>query len=186
MSLEVVKIAVDSYDSYTKGIKQIDTDHYYIHAGKKFKYSENFSLATTATKVISFTTPDTKTIHYRPDIISCSADKLRIQLFEGDTVTGGTNKLTSIFNQNRGSSATTTMTLFSTGTTQSVQGTDILSLYIGGGTNVGGTSAGNNISQAEEIVLKTETTYSLLFTNNSSNTNVVNVVIAWYEEALLN
>ena len=173
------------YDSFTRAFKLIDTDHYYIHEGQKYSYSEKFTLGTEETKVISFTTPSTASgleIHFRNDITSTSADKVTIELYEEDIITGGSDKLSNLYNYKRNSSETTNMQLFKSGTTQSIPGTVILTSFIGGGTNAGSNKAGATTDQKEERVLKVNTTYSLKYTNDSSGDNVINTIITWYEE----
>lgn len=175
------------FDSFVSALKGIDIDHYYIHQGKKFYYSENISLNAAATKVITFKTPTLATgkeIHFRNDMVDTSGDKVLIQLFEGDVISGGSDKLTSVFNYNRKSTNTTTMQLFKTGTTQSTPGTIILNDYVGGGTGVGQSKTGSKTTQKEERVLKNDTIYSLLYTNNSGSSNVINTIISWYEETI--
>ncbi|MFX1499418.1 MAG: hypothetical protein ACFFDH_00485 [Promethearchaeota archaeon] len=182
MSNFLTNVAQSIWDEFVGGIKQIDTDHYYIHEGKKFCYSQNQSINAAATYAISFTTPaDTTEIHWRPPIVVSSGDKLKIELYETDAPTGGVDKSSSVFNYNRNSSTVTTLQMFKNGTTKTA-GTAILTDYIGGGTNVGGNSSGGTTLQKEERVLKQNTTYTLLLTNGSAATNIVNVILSWYEE----
>lgn len=178
-----LKTLIKSLDNLTNSNKTIDNDHNYIHLGKLFTYCENFDLATTATKIFTFTTPSTLyDIHYRPAIVSTSADKLKIEVIEEATISAsGTNKLNSIFNSNRQSSKTTNMQTFASGSSIT-GGTVILIDYIGGGTGVGQSRSGSAVGQANEIVAKQNKVYAIRFTNGSSGTNTVNVKIQWYEE----
>lgn len=173
------------FSSVVNGLKGIDVDHSYIHEGIKFEYSENFTLGTGTSKIISFTTPTTvsgKSVHFRPELVSTSADKLKIELYEGDVISGGSDKLTSIYNYNRQSTTTTSMQLFKTGTSQSTPGTKLLTSYIGGGTGVGQSKSGSETGPREEKLLAINTTYSLKFSNGSSGDNIINVIVSWYEQ----
>lgn len=181
-----LKNLIHTIDNITRSLKTMDNDHNYIHMGKSFTYHEYFTLATTAVKIFAFTTSITKDFHYRPETVSCSADKLLIELIESPVIAGGTNKLTSIFNRNRKSSNVSTMQTLTSGSTISVDGTTIVTSYIGGGTGVGQSRSGSETGVANEVVLKNNTIYAIRITNNSSTDNVVNIIMKWYEEDLYN
>lgn len=188
----LIYVAEKVFDTFVNGFRNIDTDHYYIHAGKKFGYGEIVTLGAGATRLITFTTPSVasgKQVHYRPALITTSADKLTIELIENNFVNGsGTNKLTSIYNFNRSSSNTTAMQFFNVGETETTPGIVILPDYIGGGTATGGGSGGNRQGsgneQQEERVLKVNTNYSVKLTNGSAGNNVVKIFMNWYEESV--
>lgn len=171
------------YDGNTFSMKTEDVGDYYICQGHRFGYSEKFTIGAGGNKCISFKTPTASghSIHYIPNIIACSADKLTIQLFEGDVISGGSNVLASVFNYNRQSSNATEMQSFLTGTTQSTPGTSILSRFIGGGTGVANTESGGSTSEREKRVLKVDTIYTLKLTNDSENSNIINVQFSWIE-----
>lgn len=182
----LVEVARKVFDTFTNSIGFIDTDHKYIHQGKKFFYGENVSLLTTASRLWTFTTPSVasgKEIHWRPPSVNCSADKVKIELIENNFVNGtGTSKLTSIYNYLRKSTNISKMQFFNSGETETTPGTTLFPDYIGGGTNVGGTSSGGSNKQQEEIVLKINTNYTVKVTNGSGSTNIININFSWYEE----
>jgi len=179
-----LKSLIKALDNLTNSNKIIDNDHNYIHLGKLFVYNEKFDLATTASKVFAFTTPNgTYDIHYRPSIVSSSGDKVYIELLEASTLSApGTNKLTSVFNMNRRSTRTTNMQTFASGATINAAGTMIKSNFIGGGTSVGGKVAGDSVGVQNEIVLKSNTIYCVRITNDSGSTNTIHLQMQWYEE----
>lgn len=178
-----IKNLIKALDFLTNSLKIMDNDHNYIHEGKLFTYNEKFDLATTATKIFAFTTPNGDLdIHYRPAIIESSADKVYVEFIEAPTISAaGTNKLTSVFNMNRKSSRTTSMQTFASGSSIT-GGTVIKTNFIGGGTNVGGNVSGGSIGVENEIVLKQNTIYAVRVTNGSSNTNTIHIQLQGYEE----
>lgn len=179
-----LKSLIKTIDNLTHSLTTMDNDHNYIHQGKLFTYHEYFTLATTAVKIFAFTTSSTKDFHYRPELISSSADKLLIELIELPTITGGTNKLTSIINRNRKSSNTSTMQTLTSGSTISVEGTTIVTSYIGGGTGAGQNRSGSETGVENEVILKNNSIYAIRITNNSTTDNVVKMTMNWYEEDL--
>lgn len=79
-------------DPKTNMISQVTGDHRYIHEGAAFSISETIpSLAAAASSYIGFTTPATATkeIHFRPSVISSSANIVRAEIYEAASFTGG-------------------------------------------------------------------------------------------------
>lgn len=174
---------IKAIDLITGSMKSIDSDHAYIHQALFYSYSEQNTIATGTSRFIAFTTPNgTYDIHYRPSIISASADKLTIKLYEGSVITGGSNVLTSVRNHNRKSTKTTNMQTLVTGTAHTTPGTLLLTDFIPGGTGVGQARSGASTGQENEWVLKHNTVYVLELANGSSEDNIVDVIMNWYEE----
>lgn len=188
MSNFITNVVQNVFSSFVNAIKNITIDHHYIHQGKKYLYLiDAQTISTGSTYAVSFITPSVasgKQIHWRPPKASCSADKLKISLFEGDAYTGGSDGSSSVYNRNRSSSNETAMQAFVYGSSH-VNGDKIDQDYIGGGTGVGGTSSSGNSPDSEELVLKVNTKYTLLHSNGSSGDNIVNVKLSWYEEDVL-
>jgi hypothetical protein len=176
---------IEAIDFLTNSLKIVDNDHEYIHRGKLFIYNEKFDLATTASKTFAFTTPATLLdIHYRPEIITTSADKVLTELIEAPTISAaGTNKKASVFNANRKSSLNTAMQTFASGSTIA-NGTVIHTSFVGGGTGVGATTSGSATGVKNELVLANNTIYAVKVTNSSSNTNTIHIQMQWYEEEI--
>lgn len=170
----------------TDGTRTIDTDHGYIHEGKLFTAPVFISaLAAAGSNKITILTPSVasgKYIHYRPALISTSGDKVSVDLYEASSGNSGGSDVTAI-NRNRVMSSTaTTMQAIKSGVTVTTNGTLIDKQYIGGGTNVGGSSQGGTIGQEHEMVLKQNTLYTIVVTNGSSASNNILVTLKWYEE----
>lgn len=167
-------------DFVTNGVTTITTDHSYIHQGVGFEAYLKFTLAAGASKVISLTTPATPTyVHYRPTRIVTSADKVTMIAAEGATVTSGTT--ISANNHNRNSSITAKSVL-KDAPTVSVAGTAFAQVFLGGGTGVGSTRSGAETKEENEYVLKPATTYTITVTNDSTESNIIQINAFWYEE----
>lgn len=182
-----LKNLLNAKDPLTHALKTIDSDHYYIHHGLMYSYSEYFTLTTGTSRFIAFKTPASLyDIHYRLTQLDASADKARVNLYEGSVITGGSDKLTSLFNHNRQTSKTSAMQSFVSGTAHSTPGTLILYGYVPGGTSVGQSRNGASTGQRNEWVLDRDTIYVVEIINGSSGDNIINIVINWYEETAYN
>lgn len=164
----------------TNAFKQIDVDHSNIHEGELYENSVQATLTAGGTYDIAFTTPSTLYVHYRPAKITCSADKLTINLYEDCSISSGAT-LTA-YNHRRATTSIATMAFVTTASITSI-GTLIHKSFIGGGTNVGGRSSGAETGQKNEWVLNQSTKYFLRLSNGSSSSNIVNINNIWYEEA---
>ena len=157
----------------------IDIDKKSIHEGTFFETSVHATLSAGATYNIVLTTNASRYIHYRASRISCSADKLKISLYEDCTVTAGAT--VTPYNHNRNCTAATTVIIVKTANV-TADGTLILQSFIGGGTAVGGNYMGGEGERANGWILKQSTNYCLRLENGSSGSNIVNVNQVWYEE----
>jgi hypothetical protein len=166
-------------DFVTQAFRTIEVEHNNIHEGVFFEYPIIGSLPAAGTFVFSLKTPAEEYVHYRNEKLACSGDKLSIALQEGATLTGGTT--VSAINHNRVSSKVSSM-IVKVDATLTTAGTTISIGYIGGGTGVGGTRGGGETSQSNEYVLKRDTVYAVIVTNNSAATNTIVLSPQWYEE----
>lgn len=174
-SNETVNILEHVSDAFTT----ITVDHHSIHHGRFFEASiQKSALSAGGTYDVSFTTPATGYVHYRQANVSCSADSLTIDLYEGNTITAGAS-LTA-YNRNRNSTATATLILVVTATITAL-GTSIQKTFVGGGTGISSTRSGGSLSQDNEWVLDQSQNYNLRFTNGSTGANTINANLVWYE-----
>ena len=123
-----------SIDQTTKQISQISSDHRYIHEGKAFIVNETFSaLAASGVVNIGITTPayTSKYIHWRPSVISSSANVIRAELFEDTAYTAGDEIIP--INKHRSSSTEPTVVLRRGVTAASPDKLAIVSAKAGGG-----------------------------------------------------
>ena len=163
--------------------KQIDSDHAYIHDGRLFTALTQNTLLTGASRYISIVTPSSAVyVHYRNEIVSSSADKVTVELFEGATVTASTGSAKASINHHRVGTPTASAVLVRDGVTVTGEGTMIYQSYIGGGTNLGAGRSGAETQQGNEFVLRPDTVYVVKLTNGSSGSNTIQCNPTWYEE----
>lgn len=174
----------DASEWLTSAIRTIETEHAYIHDGIFFEIYNKFTLASAATRVVTFKTPVGIYLHYKPTSLVTSADKVTIEFFEGATVTASTGTTVIPSNHNRNSSKASGVT-FLDAPTVTADGTKFAQVYIPGSSGVGGTRTGNSAGTSDnEWVLKPNTTYMIRVTNGSSSSNDIQVNLQWYEESL--
>jgi hypothetical protein len=165
----------------TGAVKGIDSDHSYIHEGRLYQSDITQSLsATNGTYAISIKTAEDGYTHYRPSTIIASADKLTVSLYEGATVTGGTDL--DATNHNRLSANISGNTL-KKGVTVTDAGTLLEQVYLAGTVGTGQLRSGSSLGAGiNEWVLKQDTTYLIQLSNASDSANIVHMNIFWYEE----
>ena len=175
-------ILSEGQERVTKAQQSITTDHAYIHEGNLYVALTKNTLATSASRYISIVTPGNgKYIHYRNEKVQCSADKVTVELFEDATVTAATGTAKTPVNHNRISS-NVAVVLVRDGVTVTDEGTLINQTFIGGGTGQGQSRSGQETSEANEVVLKRDTTYVVKITNGSTANNIIQCNPLWYEE----
>lgn len=167
-------------DFVTNALESISTDHANIHEGNLFTSFTKFNLGAGATRKITFQTPTTKYIHFRPALVSTSADKVTVDLYETSSGNSGGSPLTAT-NRNRISTKTATSTV-KDAETVTTNGTAIDQYYVGGGTGNGQSSAGSTLSAEDELILKRNTLYTIVITNGSSSAQDIQIKLKWYEE----
>lgn len=166
-------------ENFTGYMGVIGSDHAYVHKGLAFTAVINTGSISVLYK-ISFTTPTVaseKYIHWRPIGITTSADYCQVELYQGDTFSGGST-VTPI-NRNRNSSTTTAMQTFAKGTTVTLSGTLISSTGIGASGNPSA-RAGGGAAADQELLLLPNTSYSIGITPDSATTCILELF--WYEE----
>ena len=171
-------------EDFTNYCAVIGSDHAYIHQGLGFQYPCTFSLGNAATKGCIIKTPNAATggryIHWRPTRVATLSSGIKVELFETPTYTGG-SQLAGVVNMNRNSTRTPENIIWDGTLTITDEG-DLLSIDILGSggrpQNVAGGTGGNE----NEILLKSNTEYLLLFTNMTSTTTQISADLFWYEE----
>lgn len=184
MSQAIINFIATAKERVTQAWNTITTDHASIHEGKLFYAYSKSSILAAGTLKFTFTTPAASTgkyVHFRPSIISTSGDKVTMTMTEIPTAVSGGTTLAS-YNRNRISTVTPESVL-KTGVTLTESATVVDIAYIGGGTGVGGTQSGAGTTEADEIVLKQETVYSITLLNESASANTVFMKIKWYEQS---
>lgn len=174
----IVSVLVDHFTNF---LICITGDHAYTHKGMAYSVT-NFDSALGAGSATKLTllTPESNFIHLRLPTVSTSGDKVTVDLYEGSSGNSGGTPATPT-NRNRNSSNTSACTI-KTGVTVSTNGTLIDKFYVGGGTGVGSFRSGSESGDVDEIVLKSNTLYTVVVTNGSPSENNILTKLKWYEE----
>lgn len=169
-------------DAATGAHTIIDSDHRYIHEGKKFSTVLEQALAQDEIYKLSFISPSAesgKYVHWRPALISSSGSLLIVRLYENVTSAGGSAIIP--VNANR-ISQTIALTTVKKGVTADVSGATPIAIFSVGSGGTPQSRAGGSVSAGEEIVLKQGTEYIMEIEEpNVAATNVY-VQMKWYEE----
>ena len=177
----------DEYGRYVKtdystgAMNIIDYPHHEIHAGSHFFCSiYDSDVDTAAPKYFRITTPNTtKWGHLLLSYVSVGSGIW--EFFENPTISdAGTSK--TIYNSNRNSANTATLTVYENAKTTS-DGTKLFT-DLTGDNGVGGVRMNGNSSRDNEIVLKQNEDYILKFTPDADNAKVV-IDIEFYEHTNL-
>lgn len=169
-------------DIDTNTIKVISDDHAFIHQGIFFAATITANLTSAGSYDISIIT-SAKETHFRPAKVSCSADKLLIELYENNSVqisSGATYGAITSYNHDRNASLVSVSSIVTSATITS-SGTRISAAYIGGGTGVGGARTGSELGPENEWILKSNYNYNIKLTNGSASNNIALVKLTWYE-----
>lgn len=162
-------------DSSTHTLQTIEYDHHEIHAGSSFFYTDSVELASAATQDYLITTPNTtKWAHF---IFSATGNAItQAQLYEGADRTGTTSQ--TIYNMNRNSATTATVTVHKGTSGGTTDGTLIWQLKSGSSSGASRTPMASE--RQNELILKQNTKYILRITSGT-NANLTNVRLQWYE-----
>ena len=160
-------------DTSTRSLQTIEYEHHEIHSGSHFYLGSYFSLANAATSTILAVVPNVEKV---PHLIFelGGTQGTTFQIYEDAGGSGGTPL--SSENNNR-ASANTSSVVLSANVSITTAGTLFYAQSVGAG------RTGGSIQRAKELVLKADTGYLFLFTNQSSSVNLVNYIGEWYEHA---
>lgn len=178
------QIAQYENERLTHANKIITTDHAYIHDGIAYRCSDvSASISAGSSYFYSMQTPASGTyVHMRPAAFASTANLLEIIITEDSTISGGTEL--PILNQNRFYKDTLSQCSVKKGVTVTASGTDIVGLYIiGSGGSASAPKAGGSSGSDNEILLLSNTVYSIEMKNiGSSTATVAYLNLFWYEE----
>lgn len=165
-------------ESVTSCMPVITTDHAFIHEGIAYTLSGSATVSTSWS--ISFETPATGYVHFKPVGVSASGGPVTVTLVEGATYTGGVAATPR--NRNRLGSTPDSSTVTCKTAVVPSGGTTIATLYIASATQ-GSQRLGAATGAAEEFVLKQNTTYVLTLAETATGDVVCGYDLFWYEEA---
>lgn len=164
-----------------EGLTTIDVSHAKLHEGKAFAVlCEDTNLATGSSHYISLLTNSAKTVHFRPALLYSAESLVCAKLYEGATITGGTD--VEVFNHYRPLSDTATSDVVVKNSPTPVDvGTRLPLTVFAGADGQRQSQAGGGGSSPDEWVLKPDTQYLIEVDNIGSSTTDVTVVPYWYE-----
>lgn len=192
-------ITGDTIDAATKAIRNINTDHAYIHSGIAFKFSLDIgALAAAASESYSFKTPAGKYLHLKNLRIAALGAGVRVDLIRGttgnpltiDSAGGAAGELVGPNNLNDNVATASGVTIMKTPTyVGGADGEVWMNVQAdGSSTNQFITVVDSQINENEELVLKPDTYYVITITNLSGgggdNADQVLVTGFYYEELL--
>jgi predicted RecA/RadA family phage recombinase len=157
----------------------IGYSHYKIHNGESFFYSDSVTLGNGGIQYYLMETPDTSEWAH---IVSNFAHTLtcKTEVFEGGDRSGSTIQI--IGNKNRNNSGSSVMNIYkgiSGGTTDG----SLIFVYEAGA-STGKYAFGGAYGTRDEIILKQNCKYLYKFTS-SADSNVISLVLDWYEHTNL-
>lgn len=162
-------------DQSTNAINVIEYEHHEIHAGDYYRAGFQKDVANGGTSILAITTPNTtKWLHFRPAVdLELEA---AIMFYENPTsVTDGA--AITPRNANRNSANTSGATVVSDPTVNLTGAVVLGNLVLGSGK-----SSGGNAESGFEWVLKQNTAYVMVVTNQAVGaSNEVNIRFQWYE-----
>jgi len=185
----ITELFRSALEGLTGAIKEITTDHAYIHEKKAFIIAGQTTIANGGTYKINFKTPnpdnpaiaktDRLYCHWRPALISGASGGVSAIVYEDSTgITPGTVVSPLNLNRNDPPLANTTANI---GATVTGNGTPIQYLTVGVAGNPAQGSGGSD-SASNERVLKTNTDHTVVFTNLYAGNNLVTYELFFYEE----
>lgn len=174
MSLpRITEILENNIDPATSTRKVIDFSHSEIHEGESFTASYKADIGNGANLDLLIVTPNTaKWAHFTYELdVEAETD---VMIYEAPTATAGTE--VAIYNRDRNSEVTPTVTVTHTPTGITAGSTIIRAYHLGTGKSFGGGSR-----DVHEFILKQNTKYLFRMTNATTSNNYMAVKLDWYE-----
>lgn len=170
---------LQSLTSESGAIVGIDLSHEMIHDGAAYAFvCEKSALESGNTCYISFLTNSAKTVHFRPALLYSTESLAIAKLYEGATVTGGTQ--VTVLNHNRKADDTSDVIVMSEPIVTD-EGTRLPLTVFGGAYGSNQARSGGEGSAEEEYILKPDTQYLISIENlGSADTDII-IVPFWYE-----
>jgi hypothetical protein len=163
---------VPRLDTITHSLQYVDYAHHEIHSGSSFTVCHTADIGNGANMDVQITTPNTTTWAHLVYEFEGESE-FDFNIYEAPTTTGGTTL--DIFNRNRNSAATSTLSAVHTPSVSGT-GTRINCFHAGSGKTIGGGDRGTH-----EFILKQNTKYLFRITNSTTNNNYMSLKLDWYE-----
>ena len=174
------EVRIVHIDSTTHSLISIEHDHHEIHAGESFSAHIQLDVGSGNTLAIGIRTPNT-TRWAHMTFTSTFESETEIVLWELATPwTGGTTFAPRNRNRNSGTAATVVV---NTQPTVDTTNATILTAIVFG-TSSGGPQAsvvGGETRGTQEWILKQNTDYAFIATNQAGEANEMSIIVDWYE-----
>jgi len=166
-------------DTTTHVIPAMEYEHYTIHNGFHYFYTDRFNLAATSdTKEYFLSTPEITPVVHMKFIFEGTAIT-QFDVYEGPAKLPTTDSAATVFNSNRNSTNTAELTI----DTEVVSSTDsdgtLIRTYRGGAATQQ-SRQGEAAKSDEEIVLKRDSAYLIRFSTGTAG-NLCDMTLLWYE-----
>lgn len=151
-----------------------DSDSAFIEEGIYFRTGFQKDVANAGTAILAFTVPDSTTrIHFYPTVDGES--EFNVIFYENLTsITGGSS--VTVLNVDRESTNISIVTLVSDPTINTTGATLLGNVVFGSGKSSGGAAGPEN-----KWVLKRNTLYAIVVTNQTTSNNEINIRFSWTE-----
>lgn len=159
-------------DGNTNAIKVISYEHHEIHEGESFTIDYSVDLANGASMDVQLTTPDTTKWAHMIYTVYTEAEA-EFNLYEAPTTSAGTAM--TEHNRNRNSSTAAGVVAVHTPSVSNT-GTLIRTKHFGTAKTAGG-----QLHETDEWILKQNTKYLFRLTNATTSANYCTLLINWYE-----
>ena len=181
-------------DKATHALSVIEYPHHEVHGGSAFTcHFSNDCTNTGEMTVIAFNTGDSKKwVHLVAEVTATAAAYFAV--YETTSIDNGEGTTLTIYNRNRNSSNTSTVsTIEATPTVGSATSfnegqanganitttTELVRTYVGAGEKVN--ASGGDTRGVSEFVLKQNTQYAFMLVSTTDDDNTHNIVLDWYE-----
>jgi hypothetical protein len=165
-------------DTSTHVIPAMEYEHYTIHNGFHYFYTDKFELASAATKEFFLSTPEISPVVHMKFI--CQGSPItQFDLYEGPSKLPTTDSRATVFNSNRNSTDTAQLTIDTTLVSSTDSDGTLIKTYKGGAASQQ-SRQGEAAKSDEEIVLKRDSAYLIRFTSGTAD-NLCDMTLLWYE-----
>jgi hypothetical protein len=163
-------------DGMTNALQTIDYSHHEIHASSHYYFFDAATIGSAETKDYLLVVPNTTAWPHITWVFDASTIT-KFDVYEATTMTGTTACCTQMFNNNRNSTGTAGMRIY-TDASGTLDGTLIWE-WSSGATSQQSRSPSASRND-EELILKQNTKYLVRFTSYAA-ANLANIHLTWYE-----
>ena len=162
-------------DEITGALLTVNYAHHEVHAGSHYNYRDFYMLNKNTAKSFLLITPDTTKFAHLIIGFEATTSTIAVQLFE-DCIYSDIGNLEPVINRNRNYNNTNTALLYEDPII-TTNGIELISGIYGAGKK----SEGGQGRDEQEIILKRDTNYCVIITEQNIASTNVNILFDWYE-----